>query len=89
MSEYNGWKNYATWNVALWLNNDEDMNYQVERFNRCVPLYGSTYAGFITHFAALDRGKISPCGETPDGVAWLDDTLDYAALNRVVTEVGC
>ena len=81
MNEYNGWKNYATWNVALWLGNDEDMNDQVERFNRCVPLFGTTYAEFITHYASLGD-------QTPDGVAWLDDTLDYAALNRVVTEVG-
>ena len=22
---YNGWKNYETWNVALWVNNDESM----------------------------------------------------------------
>ncbi len=22
MSEYNGWSNYETWNVALWLDND-------------------------------------------------------------------
>ncbi len=21
--EYNGWKNWATWNTALWFNNDE------------------------------------------------------------------
>ena len=81
MNEYNGWKNYATWNVALWLGNNENMNNQVERFNRCVPLYGTTYAEFIIYFASLGD-------QTPDGVAWLDDTLDYAALNRVVTEVG-
>ena len=41
----------------------------------------NTYAEFITHYASLGD-------QTPDGVAWLDDTLDYAALNRVVTEVG-
>ena len=25
MSDYNGWKNYETWNVALWLGNDEPL----------------------------------------------------------------
>lgn len=32
MNEYNGWTNYATWNVNLWLTNDEgSYNYWMER----------------------------------------------------------
>ena len=32
---YNGWKNYATWNVALWLDNDESMyRYYTEAVKR-------------------------------------------------------
>lgn len=27
MEKYNGWKNKASWNVALWLNNDETLHF--------------------------------------------------------------
>jgi hypothetical protein len=30
-TEYNGWSNYATWNVNLWLANDEPMYRDVSR----------------------------------------------------------
>ena len=29
--EYNGWTNWATWNVSLWLNNDEFLYRQMRR----------------------------------------------------------
>jgi len=31
MEQYNGWKNYETWLVALWIDNDGDAGYWTER----------------------------------------------------------
>ena len=31
---YNGWTNYATWNVNLWLSNSEGMYHDVRRLAR-------------------------------------------------------
>lgn len=31
---YNGYANWATWNVALWMNNDEGLYREMQRFAR-------------------------------------------------------
>jgi hypothetical protein len=31
MEQYNGWKNYETWLVALWIDNDGGADYWAER----------------------------------------------------------
>lgn len=33
---YNGWKNYETWNVALWLRNDEGLYNQARDLARSI-----------------------------------------------------
>lgn len=34
---YNGWKNYSTWSVALWFDNDQGLNGMiVERIDECL-----------------------------------------------------
>tara|TARA_Y100000593_G_scaffold71137_1_gene130603 strand:- start:650 stop:886 length:237 start_codon:yes stop_codon:yes gene_type:complete len=69
---YNGWKNHATWNVALWINNDEGL-YRIAllckdyaEFRECMELQGSM--------------------RTPDKVAWNDSGLDIEALDEMITE---
>lgn len=80
---YNGWANYDTWNVMLWLDNDEGLYkeslryFQLVRGNRQRP----TYKGLIEWLS--DGGAIS--ASTPDDVPWLNSTLDIAELNRGVT----
>jgi hypothetical protein len=75
MSDYNGWKNHATWNVALWLMNDESLYNMVMSLDKEV-----TYRDFATNYLVYTSAG------TPDGVAWLDEALDYEALDEVLQE---
>lgn len=72
---YNGWKNYETWNVNLWLSNDENLY-------RLVMNYGKE----VTYREFAETYLNSPA--TPDGVNWLDETLDYDALTELLEEMG-
>ena len=74
---YNGWKNYETWNINLWLSNDETLY-------RLVVNYGKemNYREFaITYLSYRSPG-------TPDGVNWLDESLDFDALDEALEEIA-
>lgn len=75
MPKYNGYKNYVTWNIALWLNNDEGL------YNDIKENKFKGYLEFVDY--VRDHGII----ETPDGVAFNDSGLDIKALNKVVKRV--
>lgn len=68
-SEYNGYKNYETWNVCLWIANDEGL------YN--LSMACANYDEFVGTLRELD------CLETSDGVAWNDSGLDIDAINEV------
>jgi hypothetical protein len=72
MADYNGFKNRATWNVALWLGNDEslyNMSLEFKSYRRLAQ-------------ALNDMGSF----KTPDGVSWTDPSLDYKALNEMLAD---
>lgn len=75
MSTYNGWKNYATWNIALWLNNDEGLYHLVTENGE-----GLTYESFAKDYLCEFSSG------TPDDINWLDESLDYDALTELLQE---
>lgn len=70
---YNGWSNRATWNVSLWLNNDEGTYHELQRMQRRADDKGEL-AEAIEQFCR----DIWPNGETPDG-----DKLDEADFDEL------
>ena len=76
---YNGWRNKSTWNVALWINNDEN------NYNAAVDFMKNykgknPYKSFI-HYMDLENWQ------TPDGIRWISHLLDYQALNEMMMEL--
>lgn len=80
---YNGWKNYETWNLALWTQNDETL------YNKAVDFIKKTNPDFkpetLWHrfiiFAGLKGTK------TLDGVSWNSSKLDRKALAEMLKEL--
>ena len=69
---YHGWANYETWNVALWIGNDE-------------PLY-SVAVAYGSYSELLD--VLYECGskETPDGVKWTDPKVNHIEIDDMIKE---
>lgn len=77
--DYNGWKNRQTWNVSLWINNDEGLYRAAVEFMR--QYRGRTpYKSFIEQ-AGLEGAR------TPDNISFSGTRLDYGELNSMMREL--
>jgi hypothetical protein len=79
---YNGWKNRQTWNVWLWITNDEPLYRAACAYAERRKKAGArpTYRGFIK--------SIGMQGErTPDDVAYISTRLDYIRLTESLGEL--
>ena len=80
---YNGWTNYETWNVALWIGNDESL-YQdaVNYVRQCERLDETVDYTQLADVIAIKYGS-----KTPDGVSWTDiSQLDTTELDEMLKE---
>ena len=80
---YNGWKNRATWNVSLWVSNDQGLY-------ECAMQYVAwakenkkriTWKGFV-EYANLEGDR------TGDGYKFDSKVLDTAALAAMLKEMA-
>ena len=79
-AKYNGWKNYQTWNVVLWMDNDEklyDIARKVTSYREFRAVIKDIYSVF--HSDTLFYPIVF---ETPDGVAWSDSAICMAEIDR-------
>ena len=70
---YNGWANYETWNVALWIQNDQGLYSEAKHCANYQELVNLLY----------------DCGskETPDGVKWDDAKINGIEVNEMISEL--
>jgi len=70
---YNGWTNYETWNVALWINNEEGLYHLAMECGDYETLVNRLYS---------DYGVT----ETKNGVKWNDPKVNAIELNEMLVE---
>ena len=70
--KYNGWTNWETWNVALWIGNDEGL-YRLS-------VDCGNYEAFTSTLAA------EGVTQTPDGASYTDSALNVDELDDMITE---
>ena len=71
--KYNGWADWTTWNVALWINNDQTF-YSIAK--EC-----KNYADFLYEMQAM-IGSFA----TPDGADWGEANIEE--LNELIEEIS-
>ena len=77
---YNGWKNYETWNVALWIQNDEGL------CERALVLFASPDSPVGMNYLLAEI--FEPLnGKTPDGVFVTDSRIDLDAIREMLEEM--
>jgi len=81
MCKYEGWANYQTWNVALWISNERTLYDNARKF--------SQKHGFLAIYENFVKQMPSEYGDiTADRVSWTDPTLDLPRLDEFIQELG-
>ena len=82
---YNGWANYETWNVSLWIGNDE---FLYNTAKACVKFCSEDETPWDKFQRCMCEGQIGRmlC-KTADGVAWDNPEIDADEMNEMLAEL--
>jgi hypothetical protein len=80
----NGWTNYETWNLALWLQNDPTLYELAQEYAGGAMSAGAPveWEQFLK-FAGITRGT-----KTPDGVSFRSHEADREELRSLLYDIG-
>ena len=79
--KYNGWTNYQTWNVALWMQNDEFLYNTAKACVEYKEENESPYDKFIRCMLNCDNVT------TGDDVAWNDELINTEEVDKMMLEL--
>jgi hypothetical protein len=82
---YNGYANYATWNAALWVLNDE---FLYNTAKACVTFCGENETPWAKFVRCMMEGQIGRyLGGTGDGVAWDCPEIDTHQMEELMADL--
>ena len=82
-TKYNGWTNYYTWNVALYINNEYEIykkayDWVLDQKHCDLPVRYNAFIPVLEQYFS----KI-----TPDGVSWMEPLIDTSELDEMLDEL--
>jgi len=81
MQGYNGWANYETWNVTLWMGNNQFLYNTAKACVEFVSDNETPYDKFIRCMHNIDKF------ETLDNVRWDDDNINREEVVEMMMEL--
>lgn len=88
MNDYNGWSNYETWNVNLWIQNDESFyNHMVGELRFILEAHEWDWQNVsLAEVRGLIREVLG--SKTPDGVRTDDSEINWMELSDALLELA-
>jgi len=88
-NEYNGWANYETWNVALYLDNDEGIyNFMLEGLRHLLAERNDDWTGISTQELRELVQSAFRGDSTPDGVRLNHSEIDWSEISDKLLEMA-